>query len=467
MPLKLPNLDDRTYADLMEEARSLIPTYAPEWTNHNPSDPGITLVELFACLTEMLIYRLNRVADENRKKFLKLLNGPDWEPGPVLQEELRRAVLGLRERYRAVTCADFECLVMEGFNLWVATMQQREGANQDLGPWWTVTRLDPADENNLPSRVGPMKRVRCVPERYLGAGTEDARRERRPGHVSVIIVPDAAPSSGTDLQPTEAQQQAVWAYLDGRRLLTTRHHVVGPYFSPVSAEILAVRRDDVPTAGLRERIHREIGQFLDPFAGGPDRNGWPFGRDVYVSELYAVIENMEGVDYLPDIQIQSVCAPGEERCAAAEPMWHDDGELIGLRLAAHRQPTTRMDPLHIVIVPKAKILPLRLTIVLTAVPLADHRMLKRLVRTTVRDFFHPLHGGPAPDTPGDMDLTIQSLVQSVESLAGVQRVDSIDLQSDPERRVLRNQADEIVGLHVEAGEMVDLRLEVTVTTEEG
>jgi hypothetical protein len=79
MPLQLPNLDDRRYADLVEEARSLIPTHAPEWTNHNPSDPGITLIELFAYLTEMLIYRLNRVTDENKKKFLKLLKGSEWK----------------------------------------------------------------------------------------------------------------------------------------------------------------------------------------------------------------------------------------------------------------------------------------------------------------------------------------------------------------------------------------------------
>src|SRR5438270_9959145 len=80
MPLSLPNLDDRRYADLVEEARSLIPTYALEWTNHNPSDPGITLVELFAFLSEMLLYRLNRVTAANVLSFLKLLNGIDWNP---------------------------------------------------------------------------------------------------------------------------------------------------------------------------------------------------------------------------------------------------------------------------------------------------------------------------------------------------------------------------------------------------
>ena len=75
MPLPIPVLDDRRFADLFTEARSLIPTYAPEWTNHNPSDPGITLIELFAHLTEMLIYRLDRVTTANTVAFLNLLDG--------------------------------------------------------------------------------------------------------------------------------------------------------------------------------------------------------------------------------------------------------------------------------------------------------------------------------------------------------------------------------------------------------
>src|ERR1044072_4492447 len=80
MPIKLPNLDDRAFADLVADGRSLIHVYAPEWTNHNESDPGITLIELFAYLTEMLIYRLNRVTDANRCAFLKLIDGIDRTP---------------------------------------------------------------------------------------------------------------------------------------------------------------------------------------------------------------------------------------------------------------------------------------------------------------------------------------------------------------------------------------------------
>lgn len=74
MALPLPNLDDRRWADLVEDGRALIPLYSPEWTDHNIHDPGITLMELFAWITEMDLYRVNRIPDAHRRKFLALVN---------------------------------------------------------------------------------------------------------------------------------------------------------------------------------------------------------------------------------------------------------------------------------------------------------------------------------------------------------------------------------------------------------
>src|SRR4051794_11725295 len=76
MPLQVPNLDDRSFADLVAEARARIPVHTPEWTNFNEGDPGITLVELFAFMTENLLYRSNRIPEANRRKFLTLLGIP-------------------------------------------------------------------------------------------------------------------------------------------------------------------------------------------------------------------------------------------------------------------------------------------------------------------------------------------------------------------------------------------------------
>lgn len=67
------NLDDRTFDDIFNDALRLIPRYCPEWTNHNTSDPGITLLELFSWMTEMTIYRLNKVPDKTYLSLLELM----------------------------------------------------------------------------------------------------------------------------------------------------------------------------------------------------------------------------------------------------------------------------------------------------------------------------------------------------------------------------------------------------------
>src|SRR5256885_4347465 len=73
MPLQIRNLDDRKYQGLLDEAVARIPVYTPEWTNFNKSDPGVTLLEVFAFLTENLLYRANQIPERNRRKFLQLL----------------------------------------------------------------------------------------------------------------------------------------------------------------------------------------------------------------------------------------------------------------------------------------------------------------------------------------------------------------------------------------------------------
>ncbi|TLN25384.1 putative baseplate assembly protein, partial [bacterium] len=88
MPLANPNLDDlRFQRDLVDEARKRIIHYCPEWTDYNLSDPGITLIELFAWMTEMLAYRLNRVPEKNYVKFLELL-GLQYQPASSARADL-------------------------------------------------------------------------------------------------------------------------------------------------------------------------------------------------------------------------------------------------------------------------------------------------------------------------------------------------------------------------------------------
>lgn len=73
MALQIPDLDDRRYTDLTGDSLTRIPVLAPEWTDFNASDPGITLTELFAWLAEMQIYGLNYLRPEHYRKFLRLM----------------------------------------------------------------------------------------------------------------------------------------------------------------------------------------------------------------------------------------------------------------------------------------------------------------------------------------------------------------------------------------------------------
>jgi len=81
--LPVPNLDDRTFEQLMREAKDMIPRLAPQWTDVNTHDPGITLLELLAWHLELQQYQLNRLSIEFERKYLKLLGGTPRDRQPA------------------------------------------------------------------------------------------------------------------------------------------------------------------------------------------------------------------------------------------------------------------------------------------------------------------------------------------------------------------------------------------------
>lgn len=73
MTLPIPDIDDREFEEILEEALSRVPVHNPEYTNFNESDPGVTMLQVFSFLTESLLYRANQIPERNRVKFLRLL----------------------------------------------------------------------------------------------------------------------------------------------------------------------------------------------------------------------------------------------------------------------------------------------------------------------------------------------------------------------------------------------------------
>src|ERR1044072_5534852 len=84
MVLPAPNLDDRRFQDLVDDAKRLVQQRCPTWTDHNVSDPGVTLIEAFAQMVDQLIFRLNRVPDLHYIKFLELI-GVERRPPAAAQ----------------------------------------------------------------------------------------------------------------------------------------------------------------------------------------------------------------------------------------------------------------------------------------------------------------------------------------------------------------------------------------------
>src|SRR5258708_1635099 len=261
MPLTLPNLDDLRWEDLVEEGRSLLPAYAPQWTNHNPSDPGITLIELLAYASERLMYQTNRITMQHMIEFLQLIKGEDIEC--VSQHELtlekRKTVLALRDSVRAVTAEDFEQLVggVEGMNA--------------------------GDANG---------RAISVPMSNLESEDPAEQFGNAPGHATVIVIPARRPHV-----PSRELRMQVKRRLEPARLLTTRIHVVGPHYVNLGVWLTLVLRRGAPADEVRNEAIKRIGEFFDPLTGWIDKKGWPLGRSVYVSELYQLLGDIDGIEF--------------------------------------------------------------------------------------------------------------------------------------------------------------------------
>ena len=83
MPLPAPDLDDRRFQDLVDEAKRFVQRRIPEWSDHNVSDPGITLIETFAQMTETLLFRLNQLPDRLYITFLNMIGLRMLPPTPA------------------------------------------------------------------------------------------------------------------------------------------------------------------------------------------------------------------------------------------------------------------------------------------------------------------------------------------------------------------------------------------------
>ena len=260
MALPLINLDDKTFEELVQEARKQIPIYAPAWTDHNLHDPGITLIELFAWLTEIMLYRQNKVTEKSKWKFLRLMGKEEPKNNGNEAQNLAKAILevqrDMKTIHRAVTSEDYEHLLLN------------------------------ASELEVP-KIARVKAIPCY---------HPKQHQEVPGIVTIVVEPN---SSDTQQEPGDFLRK-VYQYLYNRRMLTTELFVIYPGYVEVSVETKVIIKPQYLGKTVGDNVNAGLTGFLDPLHGGPEGNGWPFGRPVYRSEIMKVIDGAEGVDYVEE-----------------------------------------------------------------------------------------------------------------------------------------------------------------------
>jgi predicted phage baseplate assembly protein len=193
----------------------------------------------------------------------------------TVEEAKLRAPHMLKARNRAVTSDDFEWLAMEASN--------------------------------------SVARVKCLPS------------SSREGEVSVIVLPKAPMHSALEEKPVPTNEllKRVRNYLDERKLVTTVVNVVRPSYVEVSLEVEIVRLHTGAIDRIKKDVSRALRRFLHSLAGGRSGKGWPFGRAVLKVDLYQVIENVDGVDFVDKIRLRD-----EERDLDVEQIRLRDDQLV-------------------------------------------------------------------------------------------------------------------------------------------
>lgn len=265
MTITLPNLDDRTFEDLANEAKGLIPQYAPSWTDHNPSDPGITLIELFAYLCEILIYRVNRVTDANKRVFLELMMGKEWLDGHsqlTMDQLVILTIKELRIEQRAITNDDYEkyALAVDG----VARAYCRPLRNYET----TIPKLDEPEE-----------------------------AKKAISHVSLVIV---GKEMSFDIEVVKNLAQKVKDKLEqeDRLLLTTLLHVVPASFLALGVNLALTIFEDFKEENVKTSALKKLDDYFHPLTGGPNGTGLKLGEPVLIADIYALLDQLPGVDYI-------------------------------------------------------------------------------------------------------------------------------------------------------------------------
>jgi predicted phage baseplate assembly protein len=133
-----------------------------------------------------------------------------------------------------------------------------------------------------------------------------------PGWVRVLIVPA---SSEAEPRPSFQLRRHVLEFLSARSpaSMAGQISIGAPRYFPIGVEAEVAPLDPGSAGPVLDAVRRRLAEFLHPLSGGPDGEGWPFGRDAFVSDFAAVLESVDGVDHVETLTLVTDGTPRGER----------------------------------------------------------------------------------------------------------------------------------------------------------
>ncbi len=285
MTLKFPDLAARTYEDILDEMVSSIPRYSEKWTNFNPADPGITILEILAWIFDTNLYMINRMPEESYINFMRLIAGARGEEVNLLLEKLRKDKNSDRDHLELLS--------------FLKEIEEKKNNGQTIND---IHRMKAAALRFLNSDY------RAVTEENFAALAIEAtirRGEKEPGVKRAIV--KGSPDGKVEIivisdrqEKYEELKKIVKDYLEPRRLICTKIIVKEPVYSLLNIQIDVTLLPQAVSSS-KEMIKKNIMDFLDPVTGGDDKKGWPYGRSVSIYELFDIIEETQGVDHADNV----------------------------------------------------------------------------------------------------------------------------------------------------------------------
>lgn len=156
------------------------------------------------------------------------------------------------------------------------------------------------------ARFSQVARVKCLAIKRPGDG---GTLVHSPGSVTMIIVPK---SESRAPQPPNGLLRKIENYLAAKTFgsIAPDIYAIGPRYQEVSINLKVYVINPAESSLVERRVISALEDFFHPLIGGEKERGWEFGRNVYKSEIYAVLERLQGVDHIKDVIF--VDYPGDE-----------------------------------------------------------------------------------------------------------------------------------------------------------